>query len=433
MGTLDKWIEKAKKEWKRFLKRIKLDMDSPTPETPVAPVAFPDVSKPFLGYMLVNNWSIQDSKTVLRQLAANSIQCAPFEFFEWSSPAKFAQTDELIKAFQDWIDASQETKTVLYVTLYNANLGSGKYGDAGISADKYDAQIRKVAAKFAEWSKKYSNVYLTPSGEGESAYDRKIQDLCKTIIPLNRLVNNWTARPTGTDGMGFYCQHPSNTGASFGKAAWVMSDHSTLINQLNGGTGLYGQCHYETTKAYAEKCLKAGNPFIYYHFDKNGKIDATALKALRDAWQAVQGASPTIPDNPSPTPVPVPSGDIDLSSAKWHGVDGRQAKVTESISNLTFDGKYFYYSPSKGTESWQPFNPSQKNCNQIACFFVYRGGQYMGGKFDWSTYSRKSRESKNIRDGYTGGIIPVNGEKVWFLLTDLNGKNRTNALPVIWK
>jgi len=251
-------------------------------------VAFPDVSKPFLGYGLVNNWSILDPQTVLKQLDAANVQAAPFEFFEWASPEKFAQTDELILKFEKWLEESQESKTILYVTLYNANLGLKKYGDAGITADKYASQIKKVADKFGEWVLIYPNLYITPCGEGGSgkseSFDKRMQEYCKAIIPRNRLVNNWGSTPSGMDGMGFYCQHPSKTGAKLGAAAWIMSDHSLLIMELNGGTGLYGTANYETTKAFAVRCLKNGNPFLFYHFDRNGEMDAEALRALKDAW-----------------------------------------------------------------------------------------------------------------------------------------------------
>ena len=129
---------------------------------------------------------------------------------------------------------------------------------------------------------------------------------------------------------------------------------------------------------------------------------------------------------------PQASTGIDLSNAVWYKVDGKKAQVTGDLSDLTFDGKNIYYSISKDTESWTP-SSGEKNCNQYSCFFVKRNGQYMGGKFDWSTYSRKWRPVENIRSGYTGGIKPVPGETVWFCFTDLNGTKRTDCESIIWK
>ena len=124
--------------------------------------------------------------------------------------------------------------------------------------------------------------------------------------------------------------------------------------------------------------------------------------------------------------------DVDLSAAKWHGPDGRGCAVTETISGLTFDGKAFRYRQSAGTAKWTP-RTGEKSVNQYACFFVKRGGTWTGGKFDWSSETRNSRERTNIDGGYTGGIRPVAGEEVRFCLTDLNMKKRTNAPGVTWK
>ena len=445
---LTKLLEKAKKEWERFLKRLQeMEQEETNPPatnppednggTIQAPSAFHDVSKPFVGYMTVNNWSAKDPLTVLRQLAAKGIQAAPFEFFEWSSPDKFNQTDKLIAAFQGWIDASQETKTILYATLYNANLGTGKYGDAGITADKYDSQIRKVAAKFAEWTKKYSNVYLPPGGEGGTAksksYDKTIQTLCKKTIPLNRLVNNFGARPTDTDGMGYFCQHPASTSATVAKGAWAMSDHSSIIIQgaltiqLNGGTGLYGKCHYQTAFAYALKCLKAGNPFFYYHFDKNGSIDEIALKALGDAVKAFQGESP------APN-VPPTSETLAPSSVKWlsaSGPDYKNAKTVFAITSAEMVGSHLNFKTDKPIP-WK--ERGEKNVNAIGILIRKTAAGYVGGKCEWCVGSRGWFDVRtNTVDGYNGHTTPAKGEKCFAGLgSPDDGKEISTLVEFAW-
>ena len=153
-------------------------------------------------------------------------------------------------------------------------------------------------------------------------------------------------------------------------------------------------------------------------------------RARVEEFEASGGSVDHFPEPPPPEDPP--SDDIDLSAARWHGPNGGRAAVTESLENLKIDSHKISYTLSKGTEGWQPHNAAQKNCNQYACFFVLRDGLFQGGKFDWSTYSRKTRELKNIRGGYTGGIVPNSGETVWFCFMDLNGKNRTNCQAVQW-
>jgi len=129
----------------------------------------------------------------------------------------------------------------------------------------------------------------------------------------------------------------------------------------------------------------------------------------------------------------VSSNDIDLSKAIWHGVNGAGAKVSETMSSINYIDDKIHYVISPGTADWRPINAQEKDCNQYGCYFVHRNGQYMGGKFEWSTYSRKFRTDHNIRSGKAGGIKPFKGETVWICFTDLNGKNRTNALHITWK
>lgn len=247
---------------------------------------FADPTKPFMGYMTVNNWSSKDPSDVMEKLVKKNIKCMPFEFFE--SPLAYADPNVAgrIAKFQKYVDESQKRKIILYVTLLNCNLGSSKTGHPEITAPGCDKQIMAAANALAGWMKKYSNIYVTPCGEGglnAKTYERNLQNWCKASMPLDHLVNNWGSRPTGTDGMRFYCQHPAGITAKVPANCWNMSDHSTTINQLNGGSGMLGVCNYAVTFNYAKSMWVKGIPFIYYHYDPNGGIDDNALNALNDA------------------------------------------------------------------------------------------------------------------------------------------------------
>lgn len=148
---------------------------------------------------------------------------------------------------------------------------------------------------------------------------------------------------------------------------------------------------------------------------------------LKKLWSKITGKEKPTP--PSTTPPP-PGGDIDLSNADWKRIDGWKAKVTQHLTSLTFDGKYFVMSTTEGTKAWRPI---KDECNQYACFFVKRNGRWTGGKFDWQRPSNTKRDTKNILSGYTGGIVPVKGEEVAYCQINLNCTERTNCRIVIWK
>lgn len=124
---------------------------------------------------------------------------------------------------------------------------------------------------------------------------------------------------------------------------------------------------------------------------------------------------------------------VDMADAVWIGPSGRKAAIDGTISDISADADTIRYKPSKETDAWRPTSGS-KNCNQLSCAFFMRGGKPTGGKFDWSTYSRKSRSLKNIKDGYIKGVKPVKGEPWYFCLMQIEGKRRTPVYKVgPWK
>lgn len=149
------------------------------------------------------------------------------------------------------------------------------------------------------------------------------------------------------------------------------------------------------------------------------------VKEFEDAG----GSIDKYPDPPQTDPVIVPENDIDLSAAEWIGPSGRLAATVETLADLRIDAEKIYYRLSPGTELWQPYSD---DCNQYACFFVERDGKFKGGKFEWSSYSRNWRHTKNIKTGYADGLVPVSGETVWFCFISLDGSKRTNCLAVTW-
>lgn len=111
---------------------------------------FADTSKPFVGYMTVNNWSSKNPSEVMERLVKKDIQAMPFEFFE--SPLAYADPNvsARIKKFEAYVKESQRRKMVLYVTLLNCNLGNPKTGHPEITAQKCDKQIMAAATQFTE-------------------------------------------------------------------------------------------------------------------------------------------------------------------------------------------------------------------------------------------------------------------------------------------
>ena len=74
--------------------------------------------------------------------------------------------------------------------------------------------------------------------------------------------------------------------------------------------------------------------------------------------------------------------------------------------------------------------------NTLACLFVLVGGSWHGGKFDWISTSRTSRDFKNIigggdnPGGYNGWPKDSisKAEKYAFCIVSKDGQSRTNVI-----
>lgn len=307
----------------------------------------------------------------------------------------------------------------LFVSITNQNIVYSKYGNVG----RPFASIVPVAKQLAQCVKDCGGqdfVYVQPVAEtGNDADAKAFEKWCGALFAGWKLVYNGGSRPTKPAyGWPHFAYHPNTTADGGKRGGITISDTGTIIKQLAADGTLEGPGDPAKIAAWFAKCKAAGAIGAGYYAFKREKHDAAAIRAC-----GAPASAPTTPQT---------GDDVDLSKAVWHGPDGRGAKVTETLYNLTFDGKAFRYRQSAGTAKWTP-RTGAKSVNQYACFFVKRNGVWTGGKFDWSSETRNSRERTNIDGGYTGGIRPVPGEEVRFCLMDLNGTKRTNAPGVKWK
>lgn len=308
----------------------------------------------------------------------------------------------------------------LFVSIANWNVTQTKYGNKG----RPFASVVPVAKQLAQCVKDCGGqdfVYVQPVAEtnGDDSAATGFEKWCGKLFAGWKLVYNGGSRPSKPAyGWPHFAYHPNSTADGGKRGGITISDTGTIIKQLAADGSLDGPGDPAKIADWFAKCKAAGAIGAGYYAFKREKHDAAAIRAC-----GAPAAAPATPQT---------GDDVDLSTAVWHGPNGSKAKVTETLSNLTFDGKAFRYRQSAGTSKWTP-RTGEKNVNQYACFFVKRNGVWAGGKFDWSSETRNSRDRTNIDKGYTGGIRPVAGEEVRFCLMDLNGTKRTNAPGVKWK
>ena len=129
-----------------------------------------------------------------------------------------------------------------------------------------------------------------------------------------------------------------------------------------------------------------------------------------------------------PAEVPAPAA----PSIAWRygGVDGSKAAEDPAtqIKDLKISGDGLRYAWAKGDlGNW---GLSREDAGALACAFWWDGSRWIGGKFDWISTSRTTRDFKNIREGYHGwdaGAFLAAKRRAFCILSK-DGRKRTNLL-----
>lgn len=154
-----------------------------------------------------------------------------------------------------------------------------------------------------------------------------------------------------------------------------------------------------------------------------------------DARDFLAGRSAPAQDDTTPDADPDADA-IDFACLSWKfgGVDGSKAKLdSPRISGLTAGSKSLSYKWDKGLSAWGLAND---DASALACLFVEReDGSIVGGKFDWVSTSRSSRDLENVYDGYSGWTLDgvPNPCKCYFLVLSRDARKRSNILAAEWK
>ena len=117
----------------------------------------------------------------------------------------------------------------------------------------------------------------------------------------------------------------------------------------------------------------------------------------------------------------------------YGGVKGENAVEDPKvkISNLRINGSSgMSYSWDNGS-SLAAWGLANDNAGALACIFYQdSNGEWYGGKFDWVSTSRRTRDFKNLNEGYNGWQPEkfYAAKRHGFLILSSNGKKRSNFI-----
>lgn len=149
------------------------------------------------------------------------------------------------------------------------------------------------------------------------------------------------------------------------------------------------------------------------------------------------GEITTKPNKDSGKPDSLDQLDFNLFNFTYGGFKANNAVMTDvspRISNLRFDKRSLYFTYDRGLDGWG-FSHSDPGAI-CAVFFKNTEGRWVGGKFDWISTSRTSRELKHCTteptySNWTMAGIP-NPCEAAFVIFDRVGRQRSNVLKATW-
>ena len=174
----------------------------------------------------------------------------------------------------------------------------------------------------------------------------------------------------------------------------------------------------------------ADNPSVQAEFER---AVARIREALADDPGSVPGVPETVetpadPSSPS-TADAVPYSSLNWSMGGFRGAGALQhsGAVIGSLSVKSNGMSYKWV--SGGCEALGATSQGDADHTLACLFYLDASGKWQGGKFDWISTSRTTRDFKNIHDGYNGWSPSAfaAATEYAFVIVGTNGR-RTNVI-----
>ena len=330
------------------------------------------------------------------------------------------------------------------------------------------ASVRNLASPgkkitiYAQWAKStYRVAFLANGGSGQMPA-QTIRYGVATSLAANKFtkggyaLQGWAKTPTG--GVAYKNGQAVKNLVRDGStvklyAKWIQNTYKVVFN-ANGGTGtMAAQTIFrdQATKLRANSFTRQGYTFagwattatgaaVFRNGQEVNNIAATGGTAnLFAVWtkgtaQPAQKPSTTTTTATTPTTTtPTTPDEVGFAQLKWKygGFNGANASLETSTRisklNVTRSGLSYSWS-SGGCERLGASSNTDANC--LACLFCHIGGEWVGGKFDWISTSRRTRDFVNIRGQYNGWMSDAieKADSYAFVIVSRDGKKRSNVI-----
>lgn len=208
-----------------------------------------------------------------------------------------------------------------------------------------------------------------------------------------------------------------------------------VLGQLDPG------CSEAQVRAQIARIKAIGKRAVGFEYAR-GPARALALAALDAGAEGVgnwDGGPLPSPAESVPCPGAFAGDEVSPSLLDWcwGGFKGASATPADgvAISSLRVTASGLSYRWAAGGCERLGAESREDYSHTLACLFCRIGGVWRGGKFDWISTSRTTRDFKNVRDGYGGwrpDAIEV-ADAYAFVIVSRDGKRRTNIVMEVRK
>ena len=161
---------------------------------------------------------------------------------------------------------------------------------------------------------------------------------------------------------------------------------------------------------------------------------ALAGCALIDCIGSLEPPTVDPPGQTEPAPDATAADQVDYSLLQWTcgGFAGAGAERCNGVAiadlRVSASGMSYRYEEGDLT-ALSPAN-SHENADCIAALFCRVAGVWQGGKFDWISSDRLTRDWHNVRGGYKGwtGEMLDEADAYAFVIVSSDGRRRTNVI-----
>ena len=181
-------------------------------------------------------------------------------------------------------------------------------------------------------------------------------------------------------------------------------------------------------KGWTTDAIEKADAYAFVIVSRDGKKRSNVIRCGKSGTTNTTATTPA-----TGTTATASSDEVSFAQLKWSwgGFKGGAAALEANtrISKLKVSSGGLSYSWAKGgCERLGATSSTDANC--VACLFCKIGKEWVGGKFDWVSTSRLTRDFKNIRTSYNGWS-PDAIEKATeyaFVIVSRDGKKRSNVI-----